>query len=285
MNHFFSCYHAIKLSILLYVILIIVVKTALAFNDDYNSVSTVSINSSINSSIDTRLQANLPYSACRMDTPPLNKTNCKIASLKFGSEIFNTLFHDENAITDINYTLLTESKAVDLVNSYFIGNQDFSIIWALPTVPQLEWMVENELIVPFDGEFFWVQSSTGTGVQRASYLTPSDIQPVTQASIHRIANNFTPSNCTQGVDCNLFDNGAEYQFEFPQSIDLYIDGTLVGYDGGIYRCRPFPSSGYCTQWNPDSTQFEPKVGAFWEMAWEYIGPIDPAVPTAPAPTG
>lgn len=281
MNHFFSCYHAIKLSILLCFILFIVIKTALAFNDDYDSVSTASVNANINN----RLQANLPYSACRMDTPPLSKTNCKIASLKFGSEIFNTLFHNESAIKDINYTLLTESKAIDLVNSYFIGNQDFSIIWALPTLPQLEWMVKNKLIIPFDGEFFWVQSSTGTGARRAFYLSPGDIQPVTQASIHRIANNFTPSNCTEGIDCNLFDNSTEYQFDFPKSIDQYKEGTLVGYDGGIYRCRPYPSSGFCSQWNPDSTQFEPNVGIFWEMAWEYVGPIGPAVPTAPAPAG
>lgn len=61
----------------------------------------------------------------------------------------------------------------------------------------------------------------------------------------------------------------EYEFTFPQSIKSYVAGTTVlqPKNGKIYECKPFPYSGYCTQWSETATHYEPGVGSHWQDAW------------------
>jgi chitin-binding protein len=57
----------------------------------------------------------------------------------------------------------------------------------------------------------------------------------------------------------------EYDFVYPDSIENYKDGTLVlGSDGNVYQCRPFPYEGWCTVAAP---HYVPGEGSDWEDAW------------------
>lgn len=62
---------------------------------------------------------------------------------------------------------------------------------------------------------------------------------------------------------------AAYDYVFPQSIASYKAGTRVlqQKDGKVYVCKPFPYSGWCTQWSVTATGYEPGVGAYWQDAW------------------
>ncbi|USD42136.1 N-acetylglucosamine-binding protein GbpA [Vibrio sp. SCSIO 43135] len=63
----------------------------------------------------------------------------------------------------------------------------------------------------------------------------------------------------------------DYDFVFPQGLESYTDGTKVlASDGRVYQCKPFPESGYCKQWSPTATQYEPGTGSHWEMAWTKV---------------
>ncbi|WP_372256320.1 N-acetylglucosamine-binding protein GbpA [Vibrio kanaloae] len=63
----------------------------------------------------------------------------------------------------------------------------------------------------------------------------------------------------------------DYDFVFPESLSNYTEGTKVlASDGNVYQCKKFPYSGYCKQWTPSTTQFEPGTGSNWEMAWDKI---------------
>ncbi|BBP83937.1 GlcNAc-binding protein A [Pseudomonas sp. Pc102] len=62
---------------------------------------------------------------------------------------------------------------------------------------------------------------------------------------------------------------AKYDFVFPDGLAGYKAGTTVlAKDGNVYQCKPFPASGYCKQWTPGSSQFEPGKGSHSSMAWD-----------------
>lgn len=60
-----------------------------------------------------------------------------------------------------------------------------------------------------------------------------------------------------------------YDYVFPASLSSYKAGTRVlqSKDGKVYTCKPFPYSGWCTQWSATATNYEPGVGANWQDAW------------------
>jgi chitin-binding protein len=63
----------------------------------------------------------------------------------------------------------------------------------------------------------------------------------------------------------------DYDFVFPTGVENYTEGTKVlASDGAIYQCKPFPHSGYCKQWSPTATQFEPGSGSHWDSAWNKL---------------
>lgn len=63
----------------------------------------------------------------------------------------------------------------------------------------------------------------------------------------------------------------DYDFVFPQGIESYTEGTKVlASDGAVYQCKAFPYSGYCVQWSPTATQFEPATGSHWQSAWDKL---------------
>lgn len=58
-------------------------------------------------------------------------------------------------------------------------------------------------------------------------------------------------------------------YRFPEGLREYKAGTRVlkPKDGRVYECRPWPNAGYCVQWSPQATHFEPGVGTHWQEAW------------------
>lgn len=63
----------------------------------------------------------------------------------------------------------------------------------------------------------------------------------------------------------------DYDFVFPNGLDSYTAGTQVlATDGQVYQCKPFPYSGYCSQWTENATQYQPATGSHWSMAWDKV---------------
>ncbi|UHM92805.1 hypothetical protein J9880_04635 [Rahnella victoriana] len=57
-----------------------------------------------------------------------------------------------------------------------------------------------------------------------------------------------------------------YDYVYPQSSEKYVAGTKVlGSDGSIYQCKPFPYSGWCGQ---ASWAYAPATGTNWQDAWD-----------------
>lgn len=66
--------------------------------------------------------------------------------------------------------------------------------------------------------------------------------------------------------------GGDYQYSFPEGLKSYTAGTRVlqPKNGKIYQCKPFPYSGWCSQWASTATQYEPGVGSHWQEAWTQL---------------
>ncbi|MBD1558168.1 N-acetylglucosamine-binding protein GbpA [Vibrio sp. S9_S30] len=64
---------------------------------------------------------------------------------------------------------------------------------------------------------------------------------------------------------------ASYDFVFPEGLEGYTSGTRVlSQNGRVYQCKGFPQAGYCKQWGPRRTNFEPGVGLHWYLAWDEV---------------
>lgn len=63
-----------------------------------------------------------------------------------------------------------------------------------------------------------------------------------------------------------------YDYIHPQSLKSYQAGSKVlqSKNGKVYRCKPFPYSGYCSQWSASATHYEPGVGSHWTSAWDEV---------------
>lgn len=60
-------------------------------------------------------------------------------------------------------------------------------------------------------------------------------------------------------------SSSAYQYVYPNNIKDYKAGTKVlGRDGKVYQCKPFPNSGWCTI---NAPQYTPATGSNWQDAW------------------
>jgi chitin-binding protein len=69
-----------------------------------------------------------------------------------------------------------------------------------------------------------------------------------------------------GCDCGCGGHpGEEADYAYPDGIGSYEEGTVVlGADGNLYQCRPFPNSGWCNQ---SGLYYAPGTGLAWGDAW------------------
>lgn len=211
-----------------------------AFNDDYESVSSLDENGKY---VNSRTLANLPYSACKTETVQLGD-NCVLVSLGFGSKIFNALYYNPAIIRGLDFKKVSKSTALDLVRNYFIGSQDLSIKWSIPTVPQLEWMNKNILIKPIAGEYYWALAKDGK-LKRVFYKRSGPDQGGTLAGIQRLANNNTPSSCTEDVDCTLFGEKKPYYIRVYRANLVHSMGYKVSY---TYKGKLVEEKGFSRFW-------------------------------------
>lgn len=65
------------------------------------------------------------------------------------------------------------------------------------------------------------------------------------------------------------ESDGSYDFVFPDGVKDYKAGTTVlqPKDGNTYECKPGQVAGWCVQWSPTATGFEPGVGSNWQDAW------------------
>lgn len=70
---------------------------------------------------------------------------------------------------------------------------------------------------------------------------------------------------------NLTGEGSPLKYDaiYPEGFASYKAGTTVlqPKTGLVYECKPWPVSGYCAQYSPTASQFEPGTGSHWTMAW------------------
>jgi chitin-binding protein len=59
---------------------------------------------------------------------------------------------------------------------------------------------------------------------------------------------------------------------FPEGISGYTAGTKVlqPKTDEVFECKPFPESGYCKQYSPSASHYEPGAGSHWHMAWDKL---------------
>ncbi|MCU5775714.1 M12 family metallo-peptidase [Erwiniaceae bacterium BAC15a-03b] len=64
---------------------------------------------------------------------------------------------------------------------------------------------------------------------------------------------------------------AQYEYRYPDQMNKYAEGTRVlGSDNHIYRCKPFPYSGWCRIYSPSANHYQPGVGSNWRDAWTRV---------------
>lgn len=187
---------------LLSFILLTISMESLAFNDDFSTISTADVTDQ--GLLDSKMLANLPYSACEMDEPAIRDRNlCIKMSLRIGSKIFNKLIPTKviYAPTDI-----TQEKAEQINRIYKISSQNSTRRWTIPTLGQLQWMIDNKAVSPSNGEKFWVLSDDHSAIMQVywkQFFTTTYYQPDSNASLYRLANEMTPSACSY-KDCGNF---------------------------------------------------------------------------------
>ncbi|TCM68019.1 putative carbohydrate-binding protein with CBM5 and CBM33 domain [Acinetobacter calcoaceticus] len=95
-------------------------------------------------------------------------------------------------------------------------------------------------------------------IERAANNTPPIVTPPTPPQPTPTPPTQPPSTGTNG----------KYQYVYPENITSYKAGTRVlGSDGQVYECKPFPYSGWCTI---KATQYTPATGSHWQDAWSLV---------------
>ncbi|MGL5250423.1 MAG: hypothetical protein ACRC7P_04995 [Enterovibrio sp.] len=187
---------------LLSFILLTISMQSLAFNDDFTTISTSDVTDQ--GLLDSKMLANLPYSACEIDEPAISDRNlCIKVSLRVGSKIFNKLIPTKVIYSPTN---ITQEKAEQINRIYKIASQNRDRRWVLPTLGQLQWMIDNKVVSPSTGEKFWVLSDDHSAIKQVywkEFFTPAYNQTEQDASLYRLANEMTPSACTYN-DCGNF---------------------------------------------------------------------------------
>jgi len=120
-------------------------------------------------------------------------------------------------------------------------------------------------VLASDGSISPVMSSQDNNVYVAS-----DLEYTFQVDIE-MADNGGGDTGSGDETCDCGDPGGgpgpagEYDFAYPDGIGGYGPGTVVlGTDGSLYECRPYPYSGWCNQ---SEAYYAPGTGLAWQDAW------------------
>ena len=118
--------------------------------------------------------------------------------------------------------------------------------------------------------------SVGTVKQTLNASTEQVVVPVISApGVHTLkliaSSQDGRENFQEAKALNLTGEAAEHDFDFvfPEGVKQYDEGTKVlqPKNDKVYECKPFPFSGWCSQYSPTSNGYEPGVGSSWMDAW------------------
>lgn len=206
----------------------------LGFQNDYQSTSSFDEEGKV---VSSKLLANLPYSACLIDVPFVSHENCKLVSLHTGSKIFNSLYYNDNIIHGLDFNNLTVEEAVLIWKNYFISSQGNNTQFSIPTVSQLEWMLQEKLIQPLPGYYYWASEGGNISThKRVFYMSEGTTQAANKAALLRLVNKNAPSGCIEGIDCKSFNE---------------INAFFVS----VYRENVAHTLGYELKWTVNGQQY------------------------------
>jgi len=110
-------------------------------------------------------------------------------------------------------------------------------------------------------------NSTSSRVQVGVLQASGGVVPEQSATANRVYSR--EASDTFQLDIEKPTGGGETpQYAYPDGLASYTAGTLVqGTDGHVYRCKPFPYSGWCRGAAP---YYAPGTGSHWTDAWEFV---------------
>lgn len=202
----------------LFLFSLLYISSCFAFQSDFQSDSS-EVN--IPPSSSPRMLANLPYSACLADSPQVRYQFCSMVSLLFGGKPFKELYFNQGLIKGLDFNNIRKNQIDPLWQNYFIGNQDTSIQYLIPTLPQLEWMYKARIINPVAKQFYWVRtpSTTELNYKRVFFKSKGnfDQNNGSTAGILRLATHLAPDGCTEGVNCSNFNELRDFYIRVARS--------------------------------------------------------------------
>ncbi|MFP2924664.1 lytic polysaccharide monooxygenase [Pyxidicoccus sp. 3LG] len=112
-------------------------------------------------------------------------------------------------------------------------------------------------------------NSGSSRVQVGVLQTTGSVVPVESATGNRVYARET--GYTYQVDIEKPTGGGDggtASYKYPEGLSSYTAGTVVqGTDGLLYRCKPFPYSGWC---KGAASHYAPGTGSHWQDAWERV---------------
>ncbi|MFY1825118.1 lytic polysaccharide monooxygenase [Myxococcus fulvus] len=113
-------------------------------------------------------------------------------------------------------------------------------------------------------------NATSSRVQVGELQTNGTVRPANSATANRVYSREASDSFQLDIEKPTGGGGGgdPAQYKYPNGIDSYVAGTLVeGTNGSIYRCKPFPYSGWCKGSAP---YYAPGTGSHWSDAWEFV---------------
>ncbi|MEH6531141.1 MAG: N-acetylglucosamine-binding protein GbpA [Photobacterium frigidiphilum] len=180
---------------------------------------------------------------------------------------------------EIGYNIITPEPDYDLdisglENEYQIGDEPVSL--ELNLTAQGDQFVELTVYNHNKEALANKQVTLNDGDSQAVSMELSKSEPGHHMLVTRIKDSSEGNLINQITnDFHLTEGGdppeGDYDYIFPEGLKSYTAGSKVlATDGRIYECKSFPYSGYCIQWSPTATQFEPGVGSDWSTAWNKL---------------
>ncbi|MGL4826515.1 MAG: hypothetical protein ACRC24_03345 [Vibrionaceae bacterium] len=226
-------------------LLLAAASSAFAFNDDFTTGSSLEVKGE--RLLTARFISNLPYSACAADDPPVTNGICKEVSLRIGSPMFYSVFNYNGTY---NHTNLTHNQFSELIQHYSVGSQTLNRDWSLPTLGQLQWMIDNNVVKPAVGERFWAVGDNLTSLKKVSWkdvYTTAYNQTDDQASVHRLAHQTTPSVCKE-LECTNFKEPRPFNIRVIRNNAVHDMWYRIEYSDGarVYQIDGWSRTGSVT---------------------------------------
>lgn len=112
-------------------------------------------------------------------------------------------------------------------------------------------------------------TASSSRVQVGELQSTGVVNPVNSATGNRVYSREASDSFQLDIEKPSGGGGGDpAEYTYPNGISNYVAGTLVqGTNGSVYRCKPFPYSGWCQGSAP---YYAPGTGSHWGDAWEFV---------------